>query len=570
MAPIMDMPSRGLTGDRHDHCHHHHHAYGTMKDASQPNSESAGKRGMSSPSSPSSSTALGIFVLVSLTFTTVISSAIVCLSLAVPRLGELGAHQNILLYVSYSMSSASGLTSFIVETWNHRKAMVCGLILVNAYVVCFWLATCMDIDDDSDIDASQHGVVWVVIHAGACVGGIGSSIAWTAQGSYFSDLSTTFVQRNFIDQLDSATSKLGGIFATIYLIVEAMMDVSSSIMLQYTTVSWNSMFALYATLSLSATAINAIVLIRMMDDNDDGNEDDDSCQPQLRLPAQQDNQPHQRRIRDRVKNKCTKTLDVTWKEPKMWQVTGFTAAFGLSSAYINSVVSGGILPLVWNDDRSKVVGAFAAGHAILSALTSHLQMVITQSSPSMLPSSSARSDFAEVHQHRHQHRPRCRPFTTKRAMLVVGCCSCCLVGLVFFALPQTTWNRSWTIAIYILHGISRGTFEGTLKAWIAEHLTDVKEAAFSSLVLVSGMTTALGYLVASGFICSSGIGGATPITATADEEWMMIANDKIGQCVEYASDGSFHSVWMLQLLVIGAGVCGAMQMLLGHGVRFHQ
>lgn len=81
--------------------------------------------------------------------------------------------------------------------------------------------------------------------------------------------------------------------------------------------------------------------------------------------------------------------------------------------------------------------------------------------------------------------------------------------------------------VYSLQGVGRSTFEGTLKALVADYFPYEKEGAFASVILFYGISSSIAYVLSSRLSC--------PHPST--------------YCIEYR-DGSLHDIFTFGLLVV--------------------
>ena len=87
---------------------------------------------------------------------------------AVARLGDLGAWQSGVLYLTYTISSVSGAT-YVVKRLGSRNALILSNAIYCVYIGCFLVATSFP----------QIQIFSAI--SGAAIGGIGAGILWTAQ-----------------------------------------------------------------------------------------------------------------------------------------------------------------------------------------------------------------------------------------------------------------------------------------------------------------------------------------------------------------------------------------------------
>ena len=187
------------------------------------------------------------FILMSVLFSANHGCFNACLALAASRLGETGAWQSSILYISYTLSSLMG-TTYLVKRLGARNALLLGMGLYCAYVGCFWVTKGLEND---------HRRV-VVAYTGAGLGGMGASILWTAQGGYFSLAAKEHAK--WLDQpLGESTASLAGIFAFLYLGGEVFLTLASSILVAR-TVSWETIFFIFTVIAVVSTLLFPMVI----------------------------------------------------------------------------------------------------------------------------------------------------------------------------------------------------------------------------------------------------------------------------------------------------------------------
>ncbi|EEC47504.1 predicted protein [Phaeodactylum tricornutum CCAP 1055/1] len=400
------------------------------------------------------------FVFMSILFSANHASVVACLALATARLGATGAWQSGILYLTYTGSAIMGAT-YVVKKLGARNSLIAGMLLYCCYVGCFWLAT-----------------VWTeqeraAAYIGAAIGGVGAGFLWTAQGAYFSKASEEHARQ--LDQSTSlSTSYLAGIFAFIYLGEEVLLRSLSTLVLEFSSVNWSSIFGTYSLLTIVSTA--GMVFIHKYPD-DAPNE---AASAWFKISA------------------AGRLLS---QDPKMKYMIGLNAAFGFTSAFLNSYVNGEVVRVVLDDTDSKYIGALTAWLSGVAAIMSLVFGKVTQK-------------------------------TGKGPILTLGALCFCFVALPFLIQPDLQrWNGAWLILIYTLHGTGRATFEGTLKATFADYFSYEKEGAFANIILQNGLSSAIGYVLTFNLLCS----------------------EPSRYCAEFR-DGTLHDVFSFELLVVATSL----------------
>lgn len=316
---------------------------------------------------------------------------------------------------------------------------------------------------------------------GAAVGGVGAAVFWAAQGVYFSQAASEYSEESLGMSHESASSILAGLFAFWLLVEETVLDLLSTFLVHICRLHWSLLFALYAALAVAATIATSTVHTYDL--------------------------PHHEY--HGVCSEVYSTIDLFVRDSRMKYMVAFNAMFGFAGAYLNSFISGQIAPIVLGD--SSFVGLFVALHGGAAAVSS---LVLSRC---------------------------CRQ---KGISLAVGSISFLGVGLPFLLQPhaENDWSVVHLTMIYILHGIGRATFEGTLKAVFADWFPGAPDAAFTNITLQNGMASALGYFLTTRLSCQGNTGDSFSSHASRTK-----------YCVRY-KDGTFHNVGVVALLIVGMSV----------------
>eukprot|EP00584_Thalassiosira_punctigera_P009227 CAMPEP_0172533496 /NCGR_PEP_ID=MMETSP1067-20121228/6177_1 /TAXON_ID=265564 ORGANISM="Thalassiosira punctigera, Strain Tpunct2005C2" /NCGR_SAMPLE_ID=MMETSP1067 /ASSEMBLY_ACC=CAM_ASM_000444 /LENGTH=323 /DNA_ID=CAMNT_0013318143 /DNA_START=43 /DNA_END=1010 /DNA_ORIENTATION=+ len=275
-----------------------------------------------SPSSSSSFSSAEIrsnFLLMSALFAVNHGCTVSCLGLANARLGSVGVWQSGALYASYTAAALFG-ASYFVKRFGARNGLVLGMGMSASYVTSFFLA--------SLIAGWDERWVWlqeVVAIGGALVGGVGSSILWVGQGTYFSCASQLFASTEG-EEVGDVTGRFGGNFAFILLLFEVILRLLSTLLIEMAGLSWMVILGIYSLLSILPT----IFMTRVMDleryrHNNMGvlGMDDDSCD--------EGSSPL---------HKAAAAVDLLRHDPKTKYLAPVNILFGLSTAFSMSVLNG--------------------------------------------------------------------------------------------------------------------------------------------------------------------------------------------------------------------------------------
>ena len=185
--------------------------------------------------------ALDNFLLASTLFSVNHGCVTACLNLATARLGDVGAKQSSVLYISYAASALLGST-WIVKRLGGRNGLALGLGIYCVYVGAFVAATLL---------MDHPNFAEVVAISGAAIGGIGGGILWTAQGSFFARSAEIHAETS-TTPLTDATADLGAYFAAIYLLGEVALNMLSSLLVEEFDLSWLKVFTIYFAITVAS------------------------------------------------------------------------------------------------------------------------------------------------------------------------------------------------------------------------------------------------------------------------------------------------------------------------------
>lgn len=382
------------------------------------------------------------FIIFSFLFTACPACALACLALATARLGKIGAWSSGMLYLTYTLSSITGAT-FIVKQLGGRNGCILGMSLYCVYVACFWVA------------ATYPGIAAPAALSGGFVGGIGSGITWTAQGSYFTQAAEEHALLQGCEW-GECTAALSGIFAFAYLLEETILHISSYFLLQW-GVKWTTIFFIYAVIAVLSTV--SMIFVKNY--------------PITRRRGCEEDNMDEIRKHNSPWYKITVALNLLLSDKKMRYMIGVNAVFGFAGAFLNSFVSGEVIRAALNDTNSKTVGLFVSWTAGFAAFMSLMFGKFTH-------------DYG------------------KAPVMVLG-----ITMFIFVALPFIikTDLESWTwyllLLVYSCHAIGRAMFESTMKATFADFFPYEKEGAFANIILQNGLFGSIGYILTFELRCAN-------------------------------------------------------------------
>jgi MFS family permease len=155
------------------------------------------------------------------------------------------------------------------------------------------------------------------------------------------------------------------------------------------------------------------------------------------------------------------------------------------------VVNGQVIRVALHDYSSRYVGIFTAISSMVAAILSWAVGALDWLSHSLVVQDqdvSMRGKFA-----------RCIKFfgPNKERILTAGAVSYLFIALLFLFFPSfDSWNFSSLLLIYILLGVGRSTYEGTLRAVFADFFPQEREGAFANIILSTGIASVVGFWLA--------------------------------------------------------------------------
>ena len=441
------------------------------------------------------------FLLMSLLFAINHGCTVSVLGLSNARLGSIGVWQSGVLYGSYTASALYG-ASYFVKQIGSRNGLVLGMGMSASYVTSFFFATII-VEHNESLKWLQS----LVAICGALVGGVGSSILWVSQGTFFTSASQLYASTNNNGQVvENVTSRFGGNFSFIFLIFEVILRLLSTFLIETLGISWKVIFGMYSVLSI----VPVFFMMGVLD-----------IERQNNLLQTEDEREESGEDNASPSHKATAALNLLRRDRKAIYLAPVNILFGLATSFSASVLSGVIIQKVLNDPNSKYVGLY-------TSITS-------------LVASGASLLFGRIQSH-----PRLQ--YGKERVLTSGALSYLAIALQFIVYPNgNDWTAFTLMTSYVLLGIGRSTYEGTLRAVFADVFPNHKEGAFGNIILFSGGASTLGYILS--------------VTNALE------CNQASRYCLEY-SDGSIHNILVGILLIIVSAVVAIPS--LWRAVRIHR
>jgi MFS family permease len=498
-----------------------------------------------------------------------------CLGLANARLGNtIASSSSSILYGCFTGFALLG-APYVVKVCGAQRGLILGMALCGTYVASFGgvVGLCYDDNVGEDtinieelIKEQNNACSKTLTTLGAVLGGIGSSILWTSQGSFFTSTSLQYAYaiRDREIPMEKITSLLGGEWAFIFLSIEVCMRVLSTVLvdvwrpsrsdisLEFDGLSWKSIFGVYTLLAMGAVGFMLCVPTLPDDvelDVDAVTEIGNFQTDRSALLPDESNENYGAMTQQYIANRNAKThtttpfrqavaaIDLLLQDEKMKYLSFLNITFGLCTAFCTSVVNGQVIRVALNDDNSQYVGMFTAVTSLVAAMLSWSFGILDWMSHTFISepqSSSPKYRFIKF---------VLRLQLSKGVVLTLGAVSYLLIALLFLLFPSfSSWDFSSLMMVYILLGVGRSTYEGTLRAVIADFFPHEKEGAFANQILFNGVASVIGYW--SNEIASS--------CSFSDDN--RSGSDNL-YCVRF-NDGSVHNLFLIESVIIVSAVLG--------------
>eukprot|EP01062_Namystynia_karyoxenos_P065854 TRINITY_DN59909_c0_g1_i1.p1 TRINITY_DN59909_c0_g1~~TRINITY_DN59909_c0_g1_i1.p1 ORF type:complete len:475 (+),score=161.53 TRINITY_DN59909_c0_g1_i1:73-1497(+) len=392
------------------------------------------------------------FVLFAMCFALNLGTVTASIPLATGQFGDnLGSYSLGTLYSLYTVA-AMFLSVPLLDKLGTKMGLCCGMALYAVYVASYLVGR-----------QTHDETRWIVVLAGASVGGVAAGIVWPAQQGYFTKCAEKHAMLLGREKSHS-TSLMSGIFASIYLGIEVILKLLSSfIQLWVCGSDWHgdfltgkcqsdhlkdrgqiTVFVLYIVVAGLATFLMTIVPMPVAD----------------AAQAQQAASSGQQSWLDKSKA----AFALMGRNKKILLMSGVNMAFGATAAYLNSYVTGTVIKQGLGDDK---VGYFVSIIPLIATIES-------------LP-------FAKFQQ--------C--LGTKIPVMIFG--MLCFGGFAFpFALSDDPVNDlgKWSIlpVLFCVFGTGRAVWEGPNKAVMADFFQGADaQPSGSNIVFQNGLTTAVAY-----------------------------------------------------------------------------
>eukprot|EP00756_Hemistasia_phaeocysticola_P013326 Hpha_TRINITY_DN15271_c4_g12::TRINITY_DN15271_c4_g12_i1::g.67376::m.67376 len=421
--------------------------------------------------------ALTSFLMFSSVFSVNHGTVTASIPLATGDFGEdLGSYSLGTLYALYTVS-AMVVAVPLVDRIGARGTLVWGLAFNTIYVASYLLGRKTD-----------GWVRWMAVMIGALFGGVAAGLIWPAQGLIFARASEEHALEKG-QKLQRSTSLFGGLFAAVYLTIEVMCKVLSSLtQVAVCGSDWSgdfitgscddssgpfdspadasgsgsssgggtgrdSVIIMFTTLAVIATVLMAVVPIPLRD-----------------VGAVSDPGPWTER--------AVAAAKLMLRDPRVGLMAGMNVVFGTTTAFLSSYVTGVVVKESLGQSKVGYLDAIVPlTAAVLSLPLTKLQDVLNSKVPTVL----------------------------------LGVLSFIAVSASFtlVADPVKTLG-TWSILppMFVCFGIGRAVWEGPVKAVFADFFIEDAQAGFSNLIFQFGGSATVTFFAfpdmsarAKGWVC---------------------------------------------------------------------
>lgn len=371
------------------------------------------------------------------------AAAIPLLYATTSLMGTIGYTSSGILYVSSVLGSLV-VAAPVVQLIDAKPALIVAMILYSLFVLSVTIA----------VSLSDESLQQVLVYSGAIAGGMGASLLWTAQGTYFSRSARQLAlcEEKMYTEI---TSEQGSTFAFWFLLFEVTFRFACWA-LQSAGISDTIVFGLCVLCAGISVAGVAGYLLPLGSEEQHNNEHASGSNSMTAL---------------------TDILDLA-KDCRIWCFAFTNFAFGLSAAYMNGYV---------NEQLSaRPLGESSIG--ILTAVTSICAVGLA-----VLYGALAIS-------------------LGKGSVIFVGACSMFVIPVLTLFFGPGTWG--WGIALlYVLQGSARAVYEGINRAVFAEAFDSRTESAFALCSAQSSFAFAISFFASE--FTRAGVGAAVLIMILA-------------------------------------------------------
>lgn len=380
-----------------------------------------------------------------------------CISFATTHLDDfdetLSSYHMRTLHGSYALAAVMGVAYAVKSLGGHGKsALTLGMGINCVYVTCVALAITFIKDKKIDDNGSSSGRIIIMVICGA-LGGIGGALLWTAQGSYFTQVSSKYADasKSTKKTVDKATKELAGQFAAIYFAVEVVIRIFCTVAVVTFKWNWKAVYLGCISVSvLSALCMGSFVTYY-------GDEDIYKSVRAIRSASLDD----------------YSTLGLFWNDRKIRYMAPICVLFPLVSYFMASFI-----------EKHALIIAFGKNETIYLKLIGVVATIVA---------ASASVPFARLAQK-----------YGNGVVLVMGILASVFLSLLVLVIAGLElWNLGFFLALYGLQGIGKATFVGNLRSQFSVMFVHNKESAFANIVFWEGLFASIGFILTTVLKCSS-------------------------------------------------------------------
>lgn len=462
------------------------------------------------------------FILFALCFSLSLGTVTASIPLATSQFGkDLGSYSLGTLYSLYTVA-AMFLSVPLLDALGTKTALIVGQVLYAVYVGSYLLGR--EIHDSTGR--------WLVVLFGAAIGGVAAGLVWPAQQGYFTKCAAAHAklltppglsEEEIAQYKGASTARMSSVFATVYLGIEVLMKILSSLIQLWTCIDhWNGDFLTgkcefthppethYPTMSpTNATAgtksptMSPTVSPSLPDPSEKNlgqiivfalylGLSITACFLMLIVPMPKIGEETKAVVEDPDKpkahwlNKSKDAVTLMYTNPKILLMSGVNMAFGGTAAYLNSYVTGTVIKDSLGQDK---VGYFVSIIPLLASIESipfgKFQECIGTKVPIMIFGLLCFGGFAMAFA--VVDEPVCCPQTD----------SVCLAKHPN-ALTDSVCLGKWSVlpALFCIFATGRAAWEGPNKAVTADFFPgEDGPKAGANVVFQNGLTSAVAFYV---------------------------------------------------------------------------
>jgi MFS family permease len=325
----------------------------------------------------------------------------------------LGSYSSAMLYSTYTLSSLL-FAAPLVERFGARDMMVFSIFAYMMYLVFYVIGS----------QVSDVGTRWFFVISGSLLGGLASGIGWVSQGVYFATSADFYTKENDYSR-EEANNLFASYFASIYIGLQALLYLVSSLLLEFTSFDDEDLFIFYSLLCF-ITFVYVFFYLEQL-----------SVEPSLETSLQ-----HTKAV-----------ITMTFTNRRAIALSPMAITFGFISVFISTYV---------NDEVIKdYIDTYAVGYLGVIQTATVSILAVPWNHFLGVEGVLIAGTFAYA--------------------LVAG------AFLEFSNKQLGNWNYIWMV--YVLYGIGRISWETTTKAIVADFYPFARSTAFANLNFLSGLAS---------------------------------------------------------------------------------